>query len=221
MALLTHAVKLAVPVICLIVPNASFYPHKASEADSSNDSKRRSRRRTTAFQEEASRVAVKAMMLVQKNTLRDRPDSAVSIDFGSKLQGAWPFPENAWNKYWDPYVPEVATVFDDPPIVWVDEYPEACMGVLTRRVASILGRCLERTPFDYVGTLEVVAVGEDSALQARGRDASAADARLSLIRSNPALYDVYLCNKLTEQPQAAASITAVLEAFGLRVCKPR
>ena len=106
------------------------------------------------------------------------------------------FPENAFNPFWTPHLPELAPAFAEIAVAWEVEYAEACELELLRRVAA----CLEKQEGRPVVNISAVShkLSEAEADKVDGaRRAQPTDVELSWDWGDK-VFDVFLSHKITD-----------------------
>lgn len=187
LGLLARAVELEQPVVMLSSPDYRFSAVPPASASMVKlKAVGRVARMAAILQKAKKQPAVVAIMQKLEQQLMKRVRKIVPAPIrmvyakisgqgGDNLNQPWKIPENAWNKDWVPYVPEVRSAFDDPVMWFVAEHKNASTATLLRRITSMLKRSLGSPPIDFLDVSEVLAAREDAALREKAMLAALAD----------------------------------------------
>jgi hypothetical protein len=148
----------------------------------------------------------------------------------ANLNKPFKIPENAWNKAWRPFTPEVRSAFNDPIIWYVADLHNSSMATLLRRVSSLLKRSLGSSGIDFVSATTAIAKWEERGLKQKAELAALSDECRQDEQAGGAAqhddaglkYDAYISYKMSDLSQGDVEcIYEPLSKLGMRLCTER
>ena len=204
--LLRVAIKHKKSIVLLLLPNATFRRTQLNEQDN----------KLKGLWQKLRATAVKVLNKVLNSRLMIVLAKIVPKDLLEFFKGGdgvseselHLFPENAYNKEWTPYLPDVAEAFHAPPIPWEPQYKDACMAALLRRIGAGL-RQQQVSGYVDVELSRICAEREGQQLAELSRLADASEPKGSKA------YDLYVISNSSDlTPERLMTLYAPLASFG-------
>ena len=122
------------------------------------------------------------------------------------------FPENAFNPAWEPFCPDIGPAFAEIACAWENEYPDACLEELLKRVCSHLTRITGEVVVNMDRARKVLAEREEDALK---RQAKQEPIGVALSWDwDTKVFDVFLSHKITDAKDVVLTWYNALSALG-------
>ena len=204
--LLRVAIKHKKSIVLLLLPDATFRRTQLNEQDN----------KLKGLWQKLRATAVKVLNKVLNSRLMIVLAKIVPKDLLEFFKGGdgvseselHLFPENAYNKEWTPYLPDVAEAFHAPPIPWEPQYKDACMAALLRRIGAGL-RQQQVSGYVDVELSRICAEREGQQLAELSRLADVSEPKGSKA------YDLYVISNSSDlTPERLMTLYAPLASFG-------
>ena len=205
--LMRVAIKLKKEIVLLLLPDATFCRTQLEEQQGEKPKGLRRKLMASALKLlDNSRLI---MLVLSKIVPKDLLEFFKGGDKSESESELRLFPQNAYNKAWKPYLPDLAEAFLAPPIPWEPQYKTACTAALLRRIGIGLKRQMVMGIIEPTELSRKYAEHEGQQLAELSRLADASEPKGSKA------YDLYVISNNSDlTPERLMTLYEPLARFG-------